>query len=94
MSRVLIHLVVTALACVPVVLGQDTPDTLPWRLLRASEAEQIEAFKAALDRGLPPDDGIVLLTINRSTVVLPLLEKKIEDYSNHLRPWNVSRTRL
>jgi hypothetical protein len=67
-----------ALALVGCASGQDRPDTPAWRLLRASEAEQIAAVNAALDRGLPPDDAIVLLTHSRSSLALPLFENRIE----------------
>jgi hypothetical protein len=75
---VTIGLIAVALAIVPDLIGQGTPDTPPWRLLRASEAEQIAAVNAALDHGLPPDNDIGLLILNRSGVVLPLIEHKIE----------------
>ncbi len=58
--------------------GQGVPDTPAWRLLRASEAEQIAAVNAWLDRGSPPDDDIGVLTNAKSSLALPLFEARIE----------------
>src|SRR4051812_47084716 len=58
---------------------QEPPDTPPWRLLKATETEQIAAIDDALNRGLPPENSIGLLTVNRPGLVLPMIEKKIEE---------------
>jgi hypothetical protein len=51
-------------------------------MLKASEAEQIAWINAYLARGMPvkdPDAGILtMLVLNKSTVALPLIERKIE----------------
>jgi hypothetical protein len=78
MSKLLIALISVALAGVPLAFGQDIPNTPPWRLLRAVEAEQVRAVNSALDRGLPPDNDIGLLMLDKGSLVLPLIEKKIE----------------
>lgn len=62
------------------VCGQDEA----WRrMLKATEAEQIAWINKDLDRGMPtvdPDAGVfVMLVLNRSQVVLPLIEQKIEE---------------
>lgn len=69
---------VTAVAGTPAAAGQNRPDTPPWRLLQAPEAEQIATVRETLDRGLPPDNIIGLLIINKPSLVLPILEQKIE----------------
>jgi len=43
-----------------------------------TETEQIAAVRDALDRGLPPDNIIGLLKLNKPSLVLPLVEQKIE----------------
>jgi hypothetical protein len=58
--------------------GQDFPDSPAWRLARASEAEQIAAVNASLDRGMPPDDNIAVLKNVKSSLVLPLMENRVE----------------
>jgi hypothetical protein len=73
-------LTLSAFACAPYGFGQGIPDTPSRRLLRASEAEQIAAMKSALDQGLPPEQFQVVgpLFFNRGSLVLPLVEQKIE----------------
>lgn len=75
-----------AMALVGCAAGQDRPDTPAWRLLRASEAEQIAAVNSTLDRGFPPDNDIGLLMVNKSPLVLPLVEKKIEQVLKSASP--------
>jgi hypothetical protein len=77
-----------ALAGFPRAAGQNTPDTPPWRLLRASEGEQIAAVDQALDHGLPPGEAnlITLLIINKSSLVLPRFELKIQQVLNSASP--------
>jgi hypothetical protein len=63
--------------------GQDKsarPDTLAWRILEWSEAEQTAWVSTALDKGMPPDLAAVLstLVLNKTATTLPLLERKIE----------------
>jgi hypothetical protein len=66
-----------ALMGAPPSLAQDSAAR---RLLQASEAQQIAFVKSALDRGMPPDlgDQMSLVLLNRSSLVVPLLEEKIE----------------
>jgi hypothetical protein len=90
MTRTLVTaaLTLTALASAPHAFGQGIPDTPSRRLLRASEAEQIAAVKSALDQGLPPEQfGVVgPLFYNRSSLVLPLVEQKIEQVLKSAAP--------
>ncbi len=76
----MITLTVGAVSLFPCLLGQRVPDSPSWRLLRATEAEQIAAVKAALDQGLPPEQFqlVGLLFYNKPALVLPLVEQKIE----------------
>ena len=75
-----------AMALAGCAAGQGRPDTPAWRLLRASEAEQIAAVNSTLDRGFPPDNDIGLLMVNKSPLVLPLVEKKIEQVLKSASP--------
>ena len=59
----------------------DGHDTLAWRILRWSEARQVSWIQSDLDQGMPADPGgdpLAMLILNRSSVTLPLMEKKIE----------------
>jgi hypothetical protein len=52
------------------------------RLNRMTDAEQIALAKSWLDRGLPPADssvGLDNLALGRSSLILPLIEAKIEE---------------
>jgi hypothetical protein len=76
------HFAIALLALAGCAAGQQAPESL----LRASEAEQIAAVNAALGRGLPPDDGIAVLSFVKSSLVLPLIERKIEQVLNSSSP--------
>ena len=76
------HFAMALLAMAGYAAGQQAPESL----LRASEPEQIAAVNAALDRGLPPDDIIVVLGHIKSALVLPLIERKIEQVLNSSSP--------
>jgi hypothetical protein len=90
MTRTLVTaaLTLTALASAPHAFGQGIDDTPSRRLLRASEAEQIAAVKLALDQGLPPEQfGVVgPLFYSRGSLVLPLVEQKIEQVLKSAAP--------
>jgi hypothetical protein len=79
-----------AVAAVSVVDGQSPPDSPSWRLLRASETEQIAAVKLALDQGFSPDqfELVGLLIFNKNSLTLPLLESKIEQVLRSKSPLN------
>jgi hypothetical protein len=55
--------------------------TLPSRMLAMSEAEQIAITRTYLDNGVPPEqrDAVMALVRNRSSVVLSVIERKIEE---------------
>lgn len=78
--RVVIGIAWVAITLVTSGRAQGPPDSPSWRLMRAAEAEQIEAINSALDKGAPPElvDHITLLLLNKGSLVLPLIEKKIE----------------
>jgi len=80
MNKILITVVFASLAGAPSASGQPTPNTPAWRLVRASEDDQVKAVNSVLDQGMRPDllPGISLLIFNKSSLVLPLFEKKIE----------------
>jgi len=65
-------------------LAQQQPaadqEPLARRILRMSEADQIAYISMDLDQGMPVDlyDPLGMLVLNRSSLVLPMLEKKIE----------------
>lgn len=66
-----------ALIGAPYAIGQGSPDR---RLLEASEAEQTAFIKSALDQGMPSGlgDRMTVLLRNKGSLVLPILEAKIE----------------
>lgn len=76
---------VSALLVSLIALGQDSPGR---RLLQGPEAEQVAFVQLALDRGMPTDlgDKLALLELNRSSLVLPLFELKIEQVLKSPRP--------
>jgi hypothetical protein len=47
-------------------------------ILKVSEAEQVQYIQSALDRG-EFDDTLTMLAVNRSSLALPMIEKKIEE---------------
>jgi hypothetical protein len=49
------------------------------RLLAADETEQTAWVNAHLSKGMPPSDEFAMLIRNKSEIVLPLIEQKIED---------------
>jgi hypothetical protein len=80
-------LLLLALAAVSATLGaaqqQPAPrqESLANRILRMSEADQVSYVNSRLDQGLVgvDDDAIDVLVLNRSSLVLPMIEKKIEE---------------
>lgn len=50
-------------------------------ILKVSNTDQIKFVQSALDRGLPTElgDTLAMLVLNKSTLTLPLIEKKIEE---------------
>jgi hypothetical protein len=56
------------------------PDTLAFRILKWSGADQTSWINATLDKGLPPELGDVLgaLIVGRSSLTLPLIEQRVE----------------
>src|SRR5580658_3973280 len=58
--------------------GQESPAN---GILRMSEAEQVAYTNSVLDRGMQVDETetLVTLVLTRSSLVLPMLEKKIEE---------------
>jgi hypothetical protein len=58
------------------------------RILRMSEGYQIAFVNSDLDRGMPVDmiGPLEMLVLNRSSLVLPMIEKKIEEVLNSPNP--------
>lgn len=56
------------------------------RILNWAEADQIAWLTSHLDNGMPPGDAFAMLVLNRSAIVLPVLEKKIEDIVRAANP--------
>jgi hypothetical protein len=52
--------------------------TLPSKILTLSDAEQVAFTNSYLDQGMPVGEDFILLVLNRSSLVLPILEMKIE----------------
>jgi hypothetical protein len=63
-------------------------ESLANRILRMSEAEQIAYTNSVLGRGLPADETspLVMLILNRSSLVLPIMERKIEEVLKSASP--------
>jgi hypothetical protein len=63
-------------------------ETLAWRILKWSEADQVSWINSTLDKGMPVDLGGVLnmLVLNKSSLTLPLIEKKIEEVLQSASP--------
>jgi hypothetical protein len=63
-------------------------ESLANRILRMSEVEQIAYTSSALNHGLPADETgpLVMLILNRSSLVLPMMERKIEEVLNCASP--------
>jgi hypothetical protein len=73
---------VLALVAVTVVTGTlPAQDKEPeWRrILNASESEQTVWINSHLRAGMPANDGFLMVMLNRSSVVLPLMAAKIEE---------------
>jgi len=80
-----------AIFCVSVMacaFGQGIPDTPSRRLLRASQAEQVASVSSALDQGLTPEQFQIVgpLFYDKSALVLPLVEQKIEQVLKSATP--------
>jgi hypothetical protein len=63
-------------------------ETLAWRILKWSEADQVSWINSTLDKGMPLDLGGVMnmLVLNKSSLTLPLIEKKIEEVLHSASP--------
>jgi hypothetical protein len=77
-----------------VALAQQDPaagqEPLARRILRMREADQIAYINLELDRGMPVDQNgpFGMLLLNRSSLVLPMLETKIEEVLRSPNPLN------
>jgi hypothetical protein len=72
-----------AIADPPSIRGQET---LSSRILKWSEAEQTAWISSYLDQGAPPSDVLAMLVLNKSSITLPLIEKKIEEVLGSASP--------
>jgi hypothetical protein len=59
-------------------LAQDT-ESLPLRIVKWSPSEQVAWLKSYLADGMPGGDELPMLVLNRSSIVLPVLEQEIEE---------------
>ncbi len=75
LSRILAASIIASRAQTP------APNEITYRdnILRVSEAEQIAFVRSVLDQCIPPGDTLTLLLLNRSSLALPLIERKIEE---------------
>jgi hypothetical protein len=69
----------------PLVHSQEE-EPLPRRILKWSPADQITWLNSYLAAGMPVDDTLVVLVLSRSSIVLPVLEKKIEETIHSVSP--------
>jgi hypothetical protein len=82
-SRLILAAIALAAVAARSAYGQDAsgePNTFPFQLLKWSAADQAAWVNSTLDKGMPPDLGgaLTILAINKSSLVLPLMEQKIE----------------
>src|SRR6266498_614452 len=77
------RLALSTLGAVLIAAAQSPSNETPLdRMNRLSDAEQIALAKSIVDRGLPygaPADTLYSLAMGRSSVILPILEAKIEE---------------
>jgi len=71
----------TLIAVAPPLLFSQEDDSLPRRIVKWSEAEQTAWLNSYLSDGMPQPfgDALARLVLNKSSITLPLLEKKIEE---------------
>jgi hypothetical protein len=55
------------------------PEPLSRYILRMSEADQLAQLNTRLNEGLRDTDGVDMLVLNRSSLALPVIERKIEE---------------
>jgi hypothetical protein len=60
------------------LVGQET-EPVSSRILKWTETEQIAWLNTYLGDGMPPSDALAMLVLNKSSIALPVLEKKIEE---------------
>jgi hypothetical protein len=60
------------------LVGQET-EPVSSRILKWTETEQVAWLNAYLADGMPPGDALAMLVLNKSSIALPILEKKIEE---------------
>jgi len=92
-TRGMFRSVSATLAVAVLAAAQSAPQENPLdRLNRMTDAEQIALAKSWLDRGLPPADssvGLANLALGRSSLILPLIEAKIEEALKAPNPLDV-----
>lgn len=89
-TRNLLLLSIAAVSATAFAAQQPVPAAEPFafRILRMNEADQVSYINSRLDRGLATgeNDGLVILILNRSSLVLPIIEKKIEEVLRSTSP--------
>jgi hypothetical protein len=87
------RMALSTLAAVLIAGAQSSSNETPLdRMNRLSDAEQIALAKSIVDRGLPygaPADTLYSLAVGRSSVILPILEAKIEEALKAPNPLDV-----
>jgi hypothetical protein len=91
--RWIFRLTLSTLAAVLIAGAQSPSNETPLdRMNRLSDAEQVALAKSIVDRGLPygaPADTLYSLAMGRSSVILPILEAKIEEALKASNPLDV-----
>jgi hypothetical protein len=83
-SRTFSCLVIVVALSAPACIAQDaaaSSDDLVSRIARMSDAERVALAKSLIDEGSPVGGGLSMLARSRSSIVLPLIERKIEETS-------------
>ena len=85
--RIALGILVTA-AAVAVPQSFPAQEPVPRRILAMSDGDQIAFTKSSLDDGVRGEQGSALnmLALNRSSLILPIIEKKIEDVLKSANP--------
>jgi hypothetical protein len=77
----------------PLVNAQEE-ESLPRRILKWTEGEQIGWLNSYLREGMPVDDTPGMLVLNRSSIVLPVLEHEIEEILSSSSPRDLFMSHL
>ncbi len=79
LTRILVVIGASAWAAPAQERNLPGPEPLSRYILRMSEADQLAQLNTRLNEGLRDTDGVDMLVLNRSSLALPVIERKIEE---------------